>query len=390
MKRESTLIVIIIMFISTLAFAQLEVSEGPNGKLGFKNMEDNWVIQPQYDDSYSWQSYQFPIFFVKLNGKWGAIDTLGKTVLPFEYQLIYKNKDESSESDYSFRQGKVLIVETGAEMVCKIMKNNRYGLASLATGKIVIDPVFDDNLTFREFYNESTSSYLRYAIGSIKGKWGSIDIQGKTIIPFDYDKIFTPTEDYNELLGQVKVLKNRRYGLVSLLTGNVFTAPVYDQDFTFEENTWGWTAIVYKNKKAGMLNAKGVEFVPCKYDGGKKPFEDLDYDYLMLTRQNGKAGVIDTAGREVVPCIYDDIKISDAMEEVFEIKKNEKYGLCGVDGEEIIAPLYDKPFYFEGEYSLVNLKGKYGVIDKKGETVVPFTYVKEEDASVEMMKLDGN
>jgi hypothetical protein len=386
MKRSITSI-LIIMFISTSAFAQLEVSEGANGKLGFKDMEDNWVIQPQYDDSYSWQSYQYSVFFVKLNGKWGAIDTLGKTVLPFEYQLIYKNKDESSESDYSFRQGKVLIVETGAEMVCKIMKNNRYGLVSLATGKVVIDPVFDDNLTFLEFYDGSTSSYLRYAIGSIKGKWGSIDIQGKTIIPFEYDKIITPTEEYNELIGQAKVIKNKRYGLVNLLTGKVISAPVYDQDFYFEENMWGMTAIVYKNKKAGMLDSKGVEVVSCKYDGGKKPFVDLDYEYFMLARQNGKVGVIDSAGREVVRCQYDEIKISDAMGDVFEITKNKKYGLCGFDGKEIIAPLYDKTFYFEGEYSLVNLKGKYGVINKKGETVVPFTYSKEEDASAEMMKL---
>ena len=150
------------------------------------------------------------------------------------------------------------------------------------------------------------------------------------------------------------------------------------------------TAIVYKNKKAGMLNSNGVEFVPCQYDGGKKPFAYMDYDYFMLVRQNSKVGVIDTAGREVIRCQYDDIKISDAMGEVFEIKKNGKYGLCGFDGKEIIAPLYDKSFYFEGEYSLVSLKGKYGAINKKGETVVPFTYLKEEDASAEMMKLYGN
>jgi hypothetical protein len=30
------------------------------------------------------------------------------------------------------------------------------------------------------------------------------------------------------------------------------------------------------------------------------------------------------------------------------------------------------------------------VINKKGETIVPFTYVKEDDATAEMMKLYGN
>jgi len=381
--------IFLILLLSTSAFAQLDVSEGTNGKLGFKNIEDNWIIQPQYDDVYQYDGIGF-CAFVKLNGKWGAIDTLGKTVLPFEYQLTYKNTDEFSEFDYSFRQGKILILETGVEMVCKVMRNDRYGLVSLATGKVVIEPIYDNHLTFRDFYDETTNTNFMYAIASVNGKWGSIDIQGKTIIPFEYDKIITPQEEYNDLIGQAKVIKNKRYGLVSLLTGNVFTAPVYDQDFSFEETMWGMTAIVYKNKKAGMLNSKGVEFVPCKYDVGKKPFVDLDYDYFMLVRQNNKVGVIDTAGHELVRCQYDEIKMSDAMGEVFEIKKNEKYGLCGFDGKEIIAPLYDKTFYFEGDYALVKLKGKYGVINKKGETVVPFTYSKEEDASAEMMKLYNN
>lgn len=381
--------IFLILLLSSSAFAQLDVSEGTNGKLGFKNIEDNWIIQPQYDDVYQYDGIGF-CAFVKLNGKWGAIDTLGKTVLPFEYQLTYKNADEFSEFDYSFRQGKILILETGIEMVCKVMRNDRYGLVSLATGKVVIEPIYDNHLTFRDFYDETTNTNFMYAIASVNGKWGSIDIQGKTIIPFEYDKIITPQEEYNDLIGQAKVIKNKRYGLVSLLTGNVFTAPVYDQDFSFEETMWGMTAIVYKNKKAGMLNSKGVEFVPCKYDVGKKPFVDLDYDYFMLVRQNNKVGVIDTAGHELVRCQYDEIKMSDAMGEVFEIKKNEKYGLCGFDGNEIIAPLYDKTFYFEGDYALVKLKGKYGVINKKGETVVPFTYSKEEDASAEMMKLYNN
>jgi len=387
--NRSTTSFFIIMFISASVFAQLEVSEGANGKLGFKNSEDQWIIQPQYDDVYKYDGIGF-CAFVKLNGKWGAIDTLGKTLLPFEYLLTYKNNDQFGESDYSFRQGKILILETAVEMVCKVMKNDRYGLVSLATGKVVIAPIYENNLSFREFYDEANNTNFMYALASINGKWGSVDMQGKTIIPFEYDKIFAPQEEYNDLNGQAKVIKNNRYGLVSLLTGKIITAPIYDQDFHFDETMWGMTAIVYKNKKAGLLNSKGVEFVPCQYDGGKKPFVDLGYDYFMLVRQNNKVGVIDTAGRELVRCQYDEIKISDAMGEVFEIKKNGKYGLSGFDGKEIIAPLYDKTFYFEGEYGLVKLKGKYGVINKKGETVVPFTYLKEEDASEEMMKLYDN
>lgn len=119
----------------------------------------------------------------------------------------------------------------------------------------------------------------------------------------------------------------------------------------------------------------------------KGHFADLDYDYYFLVKQNNKAGVIDTAGRQVMPCLYDEVKICDSMDKTFEIVKKGKHGLCAFDGTEMIAPIYDKSFFFEGEYALVKRKGIYGVINKKGETVLPFTFSKESDGFDEMMKL---
>jgi hypothetical protein len=241
-----------------------------------------------------------------------------------------------------------------------------------------IQPIYDE---VNDYYD------WPYAFVKLKGKWGIIDQQGKTILPFEYSKIINLDFGDNQLYS---VVKNKRYGLVSLSEGKMFAECVYEKPFYFEDGIipyLGNLAIAYKNKKAGLLNEQGKEVVPCIYDGGKRPFADLDYDYFFLVHQNNKAGVIDTIGRQIVQCQYDDIKMSDSMGEVFEITKNGKHGLCGFDGKEIIAPIYDKSFFFEGEYGVVKLKGKYGVINRKGEAVVPITYLKESEAFDEMMKL---
>jgi hypothetical protein len=280
---------VLLMLIATASYAQLEVKKNANGKYGYVDYEDNWVVQPQYDEA---------------NG-------------------------------------------------------------------------FDD---------------LTFAFAKLKGKWGLIDLQGKMVLPFEYDKIIYDNDYYFGDEQIITVVKNNKYGMVSRTIGKVFVECIYEKGFYFDEGFFyqlGTVSVVYRNKKAGILNDKGVEVVPCIYDGGKQPFTTLD-DFFLLVKQNKKMGVLDTIGRQLLPCEFEKVEISDSMSEAFEIKKDGKYGLYSFSGKEMIAPLYDAPFYLEGEYGVAKLKGKFGVINSKGEAVVPFTYSKESDALDEMLKLYEN
>jgi WG containing repeat len=281
-------ILIIFLLISPSTYAQLEIKKDTNGKYGYVDYEDNWVVRPQFD--------------------------------------------EANE--------------------------------------------FDD---------------LAFAFAKLKGKWGLIDLQGKVVLPFAYDKVVF-NEYYFVDEQMATVIKNNKYGMVSRTSGKVFVECIYEKDFSFDDGFFyplGTVSVVYRNKKAGLLNEKGVEVVPCIYDGGKQPFIPLD-DFFVLVKQNKKIGVLDTVGHPLLSCQFEKVEISDAMSDVFEVKKNGKYGLYSFEGKEIIAPLYDAPFYFEGEYGVAKLKGKYGVINRNGEAVVPFTYSKESDALDEMLKLYEN
>ena len=271
----------------------------------------------------------------------------------------------------------LVAISAFSQLESKKAPNGKFGFTN-ENGEWAIQPLYDE---LTEFYDSP------HAFVKLKGKWGVIDQQGRTIAPFEYSKISNLDTGDEELYS---VTKNKRYGILNLQSGKLIAACLYEKEFLFEDGIiplQGNLSVVYKNKKAGLLNDKGIEIVPCIYDGGKRPFADLDYDYYFLVKQNNKAGVIDTAGRQVVPCLYDEVKICDSMDKTFEIVKKGKNGLCGFDGKEMIAPVYDKSFFFEGEYALVKRNGIYGAINRKGETVVPFTFSKESDAFDEMMKL---
>jgi hypothetical protein len=275
------------LLLSIFTFAQsVQIKKGDNGKFGFVDDDEQWVVPPQFDAIHEFSDT--PYTFAKLNGRWGLIDRQGKTILPFEFTRI-------SHLDY------------GEEVLVSVEKNGRYGLAGMMSGKMIADCVYENPIFFDEsFYTDS----------------------------------------------------------------NIL-------------------AVVYKNGKAGLLKVNGEEFVPCLYDKSKRPFAVMYSEMHFLVRQNGKAGVIEAAnGKLVLPCRFDEVKFSeDSSGDIFQVKKSGKYGIYSITGEEKIAPLYDKPIYFEGDYALVKFKGRFGAINSKGETVVPFVYKKEAEALNKMSDL---
>jgi hypothetical protein len=265
---------------------------------------------------------------------------------------------------------------TYAQLESKKNTTGKFGFTD-ETGDWIIQPIYDEVIEFYELPN---------TFAKLKGKWGIINQKGQTVQPFEYSKI--KNLDYGDAQ-LYSAMKGKHFGLVSLTEAKPLTEFVYDTNFYFDDGLFyqlGIVAVVNKNNKAGLINTKGIEVIPCVYDKGKSPFTNLE-DYFYLVRQNGRVGLIDTVGRQIVPCRYDNIAVSNSVDSAYDVIKNNKYGLCDFQGNEVISPRYDKPFYFEGEYAIARLKGKYGIINLNGETIKPFTYTKESDAFDDLIKL---
>lgn len=119
---------------------------------GFINSRNEYIIKAQYDAVYD---FDRGFACVKKNGKWGVIDTTGKTVIECLYD------DLSIWADYS---------------IWRVRNGSHYGLISAVNGAVIAPVKYED------------IDDLKYGRARMKinGKRGFFDEKGKVAIPARY------------------------------------------------------------------------------------------------------------------------------------------------------------------------------------------------------------
>ena len=270
-----------------------------------------------------------------------------------------------------------LPITTFAQLESAKDKSGKFGFMN-NSGAWAIQPGYDEVTEFEEH---------PFTLVKKNGNWGLINQQGETIIPFQYNKV-DQGWSYSTAISVVE--QNGKFGIVNRETGKEIVTCKYDAAIEFNDTyipELNVTAVVFQDKKMGLIVESGREVVPCLYDADKDPFTLLDAENLLYTvRREKKMGAIDTTGAEVIKCNYDQIEAQDA--EFFDIVINKKHGLYSLkEKREIISPLYDQPFMFEGEFAIVQQNKKYGAIDKTGKVIVPFRFSNDDSVFLELEKL---
>lgn len=194
----------------------------------------------------------------------------------------------------------------------------------------------------------------------------------------------------------------KKYGVINT-QGEVEIGTKYD-NITFIESTKEF--LVTNNNKVGVLSANGD--VKISLDNDELQLLDNDLR-LYLATINGKKGVLDEYGKIVLHKEYDEIGVdttlfpSNNIENRFilfnnaiPVKKDGKYGLYNIKGEEILPLNYSGFGYVQSttkEKSVNNLliipeyegivlsieyeegkekNRKYGIVNSLGEEMVPF------------------
>ena len=154
-------------------------------------------------------------------------------------------------------------------------------------------------------------------------RFGLIDKHNNVILPFEFEGCAFSSSIYSP--GSVYVVsKNGKCGVYSP-TGTCITPCQYDRIEVF----FGGYATVVKDGKQGLLDEHNHLLIPCEY-------ETCMYDAwakLVIVVKNGKFGVLDLNNQILVPTEFDDVGVCDnSKPNLFKVKKNEKYGyydLCG-------------------------------------------------------------
>lgn len=378
---------------------------------------------------------------VKKEGRYGAINIKGKEVLKIEYDNILSDGYYDEETKYS---------NAGFILRTKTDDGYRFGYAK-ADGKIILEPIYNEVNRITEIEGSKdiyliTSQNGRY--GLIKNKkqiiendyteigfdkinkllivqknnsYGVYDLNGKNIIPIDYDSIaiagqyIDGTKDEQTVIFDSKgnnidtdissldkvsdkysiiIDKDNNYNILDS-NGNKLLNEKYSYIEFFNNDLF----IATKNSGAGVINANGKVVIPLEYSTMKKITGSNCLEATMV--DNNKISIVSGEGKigegieNAISSLENNyIKVISANDvkyftlegketsykelfpdnEIYAIKQNGKWGFKDKSDKVIVECKYDFVTEQNGGFVGVKQDGKWGVLDTKGNFVKEPSY----------------
>lgn len=330
-------------------YTQLErVTEIANEKgvyfIAFKNGQAGLLKNNKEILNYEYEDIQYnvlgSIFVTKRNGKYGAVNQEGTTVLYPEYDNVYtggmylntlKDKDIFifDLNGNKIETNEVSKTKTeNANYYITIDKNNKYKVVDSKDNIII-----DKDYTYIEYLPGD------YFIVERDSKNGIIDSNGKSVIELKYDSISRINE--TDIL-QMETNKN-----IALYNLNMKEIVSMDNAIVKE----------VKDEKAYILLYSDTDFKYLDKEGNILTSQNLfENNTLFAKNINGKWGFVDKAGNLKVQNDYE--LVTDFNKYGFAgIKKDGKWGSINQNGEVVQEPTYDLKRNipeFVGKYYRVN------------------------------------
>lgn len=330
-------------------YTQLErVTEIANEKgvyfIAFKNGQAGLLKNNKEILNYEYEDIQYnvlgSIFVTKRNGKYGAVNQEGTTVLYPEYDNVYtggmylnalKDKDIFifDLNGNKIETNEVSKTKTeNANYYITIDKNNKYKVVDSKDNIII-----DKDYTYIEYLPGD------YFIVERDSKNGIIDSNGKSVIELKYDSISKINE--TDIL-QMETNKN-----IALYNLNMKEIVSMDNAIVKE----------VKDEKSYILLYSDTDFKYLDKEGNILTSQNLfENNTLFAKNINGKWGFVDKAGNLKVQNDYE--LVTDFNKYGFAgIKKDGKWGSINQNGEVVQEPTYDLKRNipeFVGKYYRVN------------------------------------
>jgi WG containing repeat len=313
---------------------------------------DEVTLEDEEDKIFPEKNYCFLI--IRLNGKYGAIDTLGNTICAPVYNEVgsltphlVKFKKDGLWGWSDMKTGKVLqspkyesVDKSYAlENAVQITQAGKVGLAA-EDGTIIVAPGY----TSFEYLGYEGSTYFGY---STHDKSGIMDKTGKPVTRAIYEQCGRgPSAEL------FTVTAGGKTGLVN--TAGVNVQPL---QYTRTEPMVN-SMIVYVGNQCGVLNEAGQVMIPLQYDAikavnakGEDFYGGAVIDaygrkvdataYFMVTKGR-YTSLFDRNGKQLLPFEYERIAISFYKDIPYvEVVKNNKSGLLDLQGKTIFPPIYD-------------------------------------------------
>ena len=246
----------------------------------------------------------------------------------------------------------------------------------------------------------------RYKTIRNNGKVGVTDLNGKVLVPCEFDWVYPDSQCGGLFVvasgketntGNREGLYKPGYGLVAKciyrsIATNHFDAPW----FLAGKDIPGKQSVKY-----GYINKEGKEIVPFIFDEGTRWASEWSSYMIVASYKNDLGhytGVYDVKGREIVAprLVHKQNEFNEGVSVGSYRLDNGSYQYFIMDtaGKEVRLPEgFSIPvsYFQKGLIPVQNSQGKWGFINKKGQTAIPFQYdsIKEFGEGFAYVSLNG-
>ncbi|MCR5147267.1 MAG: WG repeat-containing protein [Clostridia bacterium] len=284
------------------------------------------------------------------NGNWGVINSSGETIIQPTYpeMIIIPNKSKAFfictyEVNYTNGTFKTKVVN----------EKNEELLEGYESKTAIINRDENNNI----WYDGNA------VITEKQGKFGLANLDGKEILPCEYESI-TPLKGIKNSM----VVKNAgKFGIVNS-DGTIIVPVEFAEVSALTSDYKNGFLVKNTENKYGVIKSDGQVALECKYEGIKNIEDNNNY----IVKENGKWKVISADGT-----IFLEGKVDNAVAMNYGsviINENGKYGIIELKETVSVPAEYESLTYmFEDKYA-AKKDGKFGIINLKNETMVEFKY----------------
>lgn len=322
--------------------------------VGYINEKGKEAIPMQFDKAHDFENN---VARVVVNGEWGLINKEGKYFLkpkysditPFDRNGTAVVRHGNANFRYSLinRTGNILTdkkykkIGKFSENYASVKYKSQYGFIN-RFGKLVIKPQYSKVGIFQN----SRAMIQR------QGACGYLNIAGEEVIDLNYSKCL----DFSE--NRAVVYKGARSGGIIDTLGNFLVRPNVNRLLEFSD---GHGRVRDQNQRYYYISEAAE-----RSDGYYQQAGEFRYG-VAVVKQDGKWGIINQRGIEVVPPKYD--KIED-FEDGYAIIKIKRFsGLTNLKGEIIIQPEYEYISYAGDGLFRIEQGDKVGYFSAEGEWI---------------------
>ena len=299
---------------------------------------------------------------IEMNGKIGVKDGENVIIEPQYDKIIIPNEHKD-----------VFMCESGEDAKFVNSKNE------------TIFQNYDDVELIEYADSKYEKNILRY---EKNGKYGLLNINGKTITDAKYEDLTSLTDKEGEVL----VKENGEYGIIDE-KGNIKIKNKYDSiqsdGFYTDESGYkkaGYIVSVVTNDgyRYGYYDSDGVQVLNEEYNQITR-LTQIKSDTYLIVAQNGQYGVFINNSKIINPR-YQSIDYNSDLE-LFIVERTKQYGAINLKGVEVIPTEYTE-LTVNGIYLYASKDDEQKVFDANGKTVdIPFNvYINSTSSSKYFIK----